>query len=74
MKKKQIIAGVDEVGRGCLAGPVVSAAVILKQGINLHKRNAEKVDMKSKKKDSTTTVPLVIEEDKIKTGLRMCRR
>ena len=35
MKKKQIIAGVDEVGRGCLAGPVVSAAVILKEGINL---------------------------------------
>jgi ribonuclease HII len=25
-----IIAGVDEVGRGCLAGPVVAAAVILK--------------------------------------------
>ena len=35
MKKKNITAGVDEVGRGCLAGPVVSAAVILKQGINL---------------------------------------
>ena len=30
-----ITAGVDEVGRGCLAGPVVSAAVILKEGINL---------------------------------------
>ncbi len=25
----QIVAGVDEVGRGCLAGPVVAAAVIL---------------------------------------------
>lgn len=25
----QIYAGVDEVGRGCLAGPVVSAAIIL---------------------------------------------
>ena len=24
-----IIAGVDEVGRGCLAGPVTAAAVIL---------------------------------------------
>ena len=33
---KLIIAGVDEVGRGCLAGPVVSAAVILKDGINLN--------------------------------------
>tara|TARA_A100001011_G_scaffold399282_1_gene507216 strand:+ start:2376 stop:2948 length:573 start_codon:yes stop_codon:yes gene_type:complete len=35
LEKKIITAGVDEVGRGCLAGPVVSAAVILKQGINL---------------------------------------
>ena len=25
----QYVAGVDEVGRGCLAGPVVAAAVIL---------------------------------------------
>ena len=35
MKKNKIIAGVDEVGRGCLAGPVVSAAVILKTGVKL---------------------------------------
>ena len=28
------IAGVDEVGRGCLAGPVFAAAVILKKNIN----------------------------------------
>ena len=35
MSKKLITAGVDEVGRGCLAGPVVSAAVVLKKGINL---------------------------------------
>ena len=35
MKNNKIIAGVDEVGRGCLAGPVISAAVILKDGINL---------------------------------------
>ena len=35
MTTKVITAGVDEVGRGCLAGPVVSAAVILKEGINL---------------------------------------
>lgn len=27
------IAGVDEVGRGCLCGPVVAAAVILKPGV-----------------------------------------
>ena len=35
MNTNIIIAGVDEVGRGCLAGPVVSAAVILRQGIDL---------------------------------------
>jgi len=29
------IAGVDEVGRGCLAGPVFSAAVILNKNINV---------------------------------------
>lgn len=28
-EKKSIICGVDEVGRGCLAGPLVTAAVIL---------------------------------------------
>ena len=31
----QYIAGVDEAGRGCLAGPVVAAAVILPKGISL---------------------------------------
>ena len=31
--KKKKIAGVDEVGRGCLAGPVFSAAVILNDKI-----------------------------------------
>jgi ribonuclease HII len=28
-----LVAGVDEVGRGCLAGPVMAAAVILKEPI-----------------------------------------
>jgi len=32
--KKNKIAGVDEVGRGCLAGPVFAAAVILNPKIN----------------------------------------
>ena len=30
----KIFAGVDEVGRGCLAGPVISCVVILKKNIN----------------------------------------
>ena len=34
MVKISKIAGVDEVGRGCLAGPVFSAAVILNKKIN----------------------------------------
>lgn len=32
--KDRIVYGIDEVGRGCLAGPVVTAAVILKPYIN----------------------------------------
>ena len=43
MSKKNRIAGVDEVGRGCLAGPVFSAAVILSEKIN-------KKDIKDSKK------------------------
>jgi len=41
--KKNKIAGVDEVGRGCLAGPVFAAAVILNNKIN-------KKDIKDSKK------------------------
>ena len=35
MQKNKKIAGVDEVGRGCLAGPVFAAAVILNDNINI---------------------------------------
>ena len=35
MSKINKIAGVDEVGRGCLAGPVFAAAVILNNNINI---------------------------------------
>ena len=45
LKKKLITTGVDEVGRGCLAGPVVSAAVILK-GINLDLLRPKKLALK----------------------------
>jgi len=33
-KGHRFIAGVDEVGRGCLAGPVVAAAVVLPEGFD----------------------------------------
>lgn len=38
----QFIAGVDEVGRGCLAGPVVAAAVILPERIKIPKLDDSK--------------------------------
>jgi len=44
-----LTAGVDEVGRGCLAGPVVSAAVILKEGINLSLlKDSKKISFKKR--------------------------
>ena len=53
MKNKLITAGVDEVGRGCLAGPVVSAAVILKDGIELKTiKDSKKMNFKTRLKIS----------------------
>ena len=55
---KKIIAGVDEVGRGSLVGPVYAAAVILKNKINtkllkdsklLSKKDREKLNIYIKK-------------------------
>ena len=48
-KEKTITAGVDEVGRGCLAGPVVSAAVILKKNVNLKLlKDSKKISFKKR--------------------------
>ena len=47
--KDNLIAGVDEVGRGCLAGPVVSAAVILNDKIDLKLINdSKKINFKNR--------------------------
>ncbi|SVB95450.1 uncharacterized protein METZ01_LOCUS248304, partial [marine metagenome] len=55
---KKIIAGVDEVGRGSLVGPVYAAAVILEKKIDkkklkdskkLSKKNREILDIHIKK-------------------------
>ena len=49
MKHNRITAGVDEVGRGCLAGPVVSAAVILNENINLKLlKDSKKINFKNR--------------------------
>ena len=46
---KEKIAGVDEVGRGCLAGPVFSAAVILNKKINLNVlQDSKKISFKNR--------------------------
>jgi ribonuclease HII len=49
-QKNQLICGVDEVGRGCLAGPIVTAAVILHP-----KKSHEKIQ------DSKLLTPIQLE-------------
>ena len=44
----QVLAGIDEVGRGPLAGPVVAAAVILPKGCKIKHLNDSKKIPKSK--------------------------
>ena len=49
MKKNIKKAGVDEVGRGCLAGPVFSAAVILNSNINTKNiKDSKKIPFKKR--------------------------
>ena len=43
---KKIIAGVDEVGRGSLIGPVYAAAVILNKNIDKTQKNFQKKNVK----------------------------
>lgn len=47
----QHIAGIDEVGRGCLFGDVVAAAVILPQGLHIEGVNDSK-KLSAKKRDA----------------------
>ena len=49
MFKNNKTAGVDEVGRGCLAGPVFSAAVILNKNINIKNiKDSKKIPFKKR--------------------------
>ena len=49
MAKINKIAGVDEVGRGCLAGPVFAAAVILNKSINIKNiKDSKKIPFKKR--------------------------
>ena len=49
MPKINKIAGIDEVGRGCLAGPVFAAAVILNDKIDIKNiRDSKKISFKKR--------------------------
>ena len=64
MFKTNKTAGVDEVGRGCLAGPVFAAAVILNKNINIKDiKDSKKIPFKKRillskyiKKNSTYAI------------------
>jgi len=53
----KLICGVDEVGRGPLAGPVVAAAVILKPGVRIDVTDSKKLTKKRRRK----LVPIIKE-------------
>ncbi len=42
-QKNTLVCGIDEAGRGCLAGPVVTAAAVLKPGVSHHLLKDSKV-------------------------------
>jgi ribonuclease HII len=54
LQKNRLEAGCDEAGRGCLAGPVFAAAVILKPGTRLRGLNDSK-KLKEKERDILRT-------------------
>jgi ribonuclease HII len=62
----KLIAGVDEVGRGCLSGPVVAAAVILPEGFYDPRIKDSKLIKSQKKREE---VELIIKENAISWGI-----
>ena len=50
-RKYDLIIGVDEVGRGCLAGPVVSCAIIMKKNSYIEGVTDSKKLSKKKRKN-----------------------
>lgn len=56
---RSLVAGIDEVGRGPLAGPVVAAAVILPHDFNLYEVNDSK-QLSLKKREHLA--PLILEQ------------
>lgn len=67
---KVLECGVDEAGRGCLAGPVVAAAVILKPGKNLEWYEVLN-DSKQLPEALRETLRILIERDSLCWGVGM---
>ena len=59
----KIVCGVDEVGRGPLAGPIVGAAVILREGSTLENIILGIDDSKKKKKKKREELDVLIREN-----------
>jgi ribonuclease HII len=64
--KYEFIAGVDEVGRGCLSGPVVAAVVILPKGFSDSRIKDSKAIKSLKKREE---VEALIKENAIAWGI-----
>ena len=62
------MAGVDEAGRGCLAGPVVAAAVILPEGITLDGVDDSKKLSAARRDDLFEA----IRQDAVAVGVGLC--
>jgi len=54
LSQDQFVAGTDEAGRGCLAGPVVAGAVIFSEGFDLMGLDDSKV-LKAEERDNLAT-------------------
>lgn len=68
VKKGRLEAGCDEAGRGCLAGPVYAAAVILPAGY----RNKWLTDSKQVKEDLRNELRLEIESRSLAWSVASC--
>lgn len=64
----EYVAGVDEAGRGCLAGPVVAAAVIFRQGDCVDGVN----DSKLLSAEHRNELARCIEQTALGVGIGMC--
>lgn len=62
------IAGLDEAGRGCLAGPVVAAAVIMPPGVEIDTIR----DSKALSEETRLSVRKTVEEHAVAAAIAQC--